>query len=196
MFVDKLPGLVGGLAITPDWLHVDLFFHSLADFDRHEYDGVRVLFDRASLFPDGDQPREGGRPGTPYWPEGAVNLFIYFLGNLVTVLGRDERVVANQGVGALRDLLIVLMLAERGVHRTGGAKRLNAYLSPEQRLCLEQIPAVGSTRAEILAANQYLVREFLRRAKSLASQTGSSWPSDFVAATLSHLHNHLEVRFG
>jgi hypothetical protein len=195
VFVDKLPGLVGGLAITPDWLHVDLFFHGLAGFDRHEYDGLRVLFDRCSLFPDGDQPRVGGRPGTPYWPERTVTLFIYFLGNLVTVLGRDERIVANQGVGVLRDLLITLMLAERGVHRTGGAKRLNAYLSPEQRHCLEQIPTAGTSRSELLAANQYLSREFLTRARSLARETSTPWPEAFVTATLAHLHNHFNIRF-
>ncbi len=29
VYADSLPGLVGGLGITPDWLHVDLFFHGL-----------------------------------------------------------------------------------------------------------------------------------------------------------------------
>ena len=195
VFSDRLPGLIGGLGITPDWLHVDLFFHPLAAFDRHEYDGIRVLFDRDSLFPDGDQVRQGGRPGTPYWPAGAVNLFFYFLGNLVVVLGRDERVVANQGVGVVRDRLIELMLAERGVRRTGGAKRLNAYLSDEQRRCLEEMPAVGSDPADIVAANQYLCREFIRRGTALAEQTGQPWPQDFVNATLAHLQRHFGVDF-
>src|SRR5262245_51448306 len=153
VLADAIPGLIGGLGITPDWLHVDLVVHPLGSFDRFQYDGIRVLFDRdGTLFPDGDIPAKHGRPGEPYWPAATVNLFFYFLGNLVTVLGRDERIVGNQGVGAVRDQLIALMLAERGVHRTGGAKRLNALLSDEQRAALEVMPAAGSDNAEIIAA--------------------------------------------
>jgi predicted nucleotidyltransferase len=196
VFTDGVPGLIGGLGITADWLHVDFFVHPPAAFDRLEYDGVRVLFDRdGSLFPAGDQPREGGRPGTPYWPEGAVNLFFYFLGNLVTVLGRDERIAANQGLGITRDQLIALMLAEHGVRRTGGAKRLNAFLSTEQRHCLESMPPAGHDPADLIAANQYLCREFIRRGTALAALTGHSWPQEFVDTTLAHLRRHFGVDF-
>ncbi|MGW6281523.1 nucleotidyltransferase domain-containing protein [Kribbella sp. NPDC055071] len=193
---DGLPGLIGGLGITPDWLHVDLIVHPLAAFDRFQYDGVRVLFDRdGTLFPDGDIPREGGRVGEPYWPATTVNLFFYFLGNLVTVLGRDERIVANQGIGVVRDQLIALMLAERGVRRTGGAKRLNACLSDEQRATLEAIPPAGTDPADIIAANQYICRDFIRRATALAHHTNNPWPTDFVEATLTHLKNHFHTNF-
>jgi predicted nucleotidyltransferase len=197
VLADRIPGILcGGLGITPDWLHVDLIIHPLAEFDRFQYDGVRVLFDRdGTLFPDGDQRPTGGRPDRPYWPEQTVNLFFYFLGNLVTVLGRDERVVANQGVGVLRDQLIALMLAERGVRRTGGAKRLNALLSDEQRATLEAIPPVGTDPADILRANEYIVRDFIRRGTALAERTGNRWPQAFVGATLAHLRHHLAVDF-
>ncbi|WP_405063608.1 aminoglycoside 6-adenylyltransferase [Kribbella sp. NBC_01505] len=196
VFTERLGTLAGGLGITPDWLHVDLIAHPLASFDRFQYDGVRVLFDRdGTLFPDGDQPAQHGRPGTPYWPESVVQMCFYFLGNLVTVLGRDERIAASQGVGVVRDQLIRLMLAERGVRRTGGAKRLNALLSAEQRTVLEAIPPTGTDPTDIIAANQYLCREVLRRGKALAEQTGEPWPADFVNATLAHLHQHFGVPF-
>ena len=196
VWADRLPGLVGGLGITADWLHVDLVVHPLGSFDRFQYDGVRVLFDRdGSLFPDGDIPPKGGRPGEPYWPAGNVNIFFYFLGNLVTVLGRDERIVANQGIGAVRDQLIALMLAERGVRRTSGAKRLNAYLSAEQRAVLEAIPAAGTDPADIIAANQYICRQFIERGTALAKATGEEWPAEFVDATLAHLRDHFGVDF-
>jgi predicted nucleotidyltransferase len=196
VLVDRLPGLLGGLGITTDWLHVDLIAHPLNSFDRFQYDGVRVLFDRdGTLFPEGDIPPKGGRPGEPYWPQGPVNLFFYFLGNLVTVLGRDERVVGNQGIGAVRDQLIALMLAERGVRRTGGVKRLNAYLSDEQRAALEAIPAAGTDPTDIIAANQYICREFIRRGTALAERTGQPWPTAFVDATLTHLRNHFDLDF-
>ncbi|TDD46390.1 hypothetical protein E1263_36665 [Kribbella antibiotica] len=196
VFTQRLGTLAGGLGITPDWLHVDLIAHPLAAFDRFQYDGVRVLFDRSgTLFPDGDQPAEHGRPGTPYWPDGAVQMFLYFLGNLVVVLGRDERIVANQGLGVARDQLISLMLAERGVRRTGGAKRLNSLLSAEQRAALEAIPAAGSDSFDLITANQYLCREMLRRGQALAETTGEPWPTEFVEATLAHLHRHFGVPF-
>jgi predicted nucleotidyltransferase len=196
VLADPIPGLVGGLGITADWLHVDLVIHPLESFDRFQYDGLRVLFDRdGTLFPDGDIPATGGRPGEPYWPSVAVNLFFYFLGNLVTVLGRDERIVGNQGIGAVRDQLISLMLAERGVHRTGGAKRLNALLSDEQRAALEAIPAAGSDPADIVAANQYICGQFVDRGTALAEATGEKWPTEFVDATLAHLRNHFGVDF-
>jgi predicted nucleotidyltransferase len=197
VLTDRVPGLVGGLGITADWLHVDLFAHPLSSFDRFQYDGVRVLFDRdGTLFPDGDVPPTGGRPGEPYWPAANVNLFFYFLGNLVTVLGRDERIVGNQGIGVVRDQLIALMLAERGVRRTSGAKRLNALLSAEQRSALEAIPAAGTEPADIIAANQYICRQFIARGTALAERTGNLWPAEFVDATLTHLHNHFGVTFG
>jgi predicted nucleotidyltransferase len=196
VLTDRLPGLIGGLGITPDWLHVDLIVHPLASFDRFQYDGVKVLFDRdGTLFPEGDIAPQGGRPGEPYWPAGAVNLFFYFLGNLVTVLGRDERVVANQGIGAVRDQLIALMLAERGVRRTSGAKRLNALLSDEQRAALEAVPAAGTGPADVVAANQYICRQFITRGTALAKLTDNLWPTEFVDATLQHVRNHFQVDF-
>jgi predicted nucleotidyltransferase len=196
VLTDGLPGLIGGLGITADWLHVDLIVHPLESFDRDQYDGVRVLFDRdGTLFPDGDVAPKGGRAGDPYWPAGNVNLFFYFLGNLVTVLGRDERIVGSQGIGVVRDQLIALMLAERGVRRTSGAKRLNALLSDEQRATLEAIPAAGTDPVDIIAANQYICRQFITRGTALAKLTESPWPTEFVEATLTHLRNHFQVDF-
>lgn len=196
VLTDRVPGLIGGLGITPDWLHVDLVAHPLTSFNRLQYDGVRVLFDRdGTLFPDGDIPSAGGRPGEPYWPAANVNLFFYFLGNLVTVLGRDERIVGNQGIGAVRDQLVALMLAERGIRRTGGAKRLNALLSDEQRATLEAIPSAGTDPADIIAANQYICRQFITRGTTLAERTASPWPTDLVEATLAHLQNHFHASF-
>ncbi|MFF0266490.1 nucleotidyltransferase domain-containing protein [Kribbella sp. NPDC004536] len=193
---DRVPGLIGGLGITADWLHVDLFAHPLATFDRFQYDGARVLFDRdGTLFPDGDLAPTGGRPGEPYWPAVNVGLFFYFLGNLVTVLGRDERIVGNQGVGVIRDQLVALMLAERGVRRTGGVKRLNPLLSDEQRATLEAVPSAGTEPSDIIAANQYLCRQFITRGTALAKLTDNPWPTEFVEATLLHLRNHFGVDF-
>ena len=125
-----------------------------------------------------------------------MKLFFYFLGNLVTVLARDERVVANSGIVAVRDQLVRLMRAERGVTRTGGAKHLNAHLSPEQRAFLESIPAAGTNPADILAANRFICAEFVRRGRALAEATNAAWPDRLEEATLRRLRDHFGVEFG
>lgn len=66
----------------------------------------------------------------------------------------------------------------------------------QQRATLEAIPAAGSNPTDILAANQYLVREFIHRATALANQTNAPWPQPFVDATLTHLHRHFGINFG
>ncbi|HZE39187.1 MAG TPA: hypothetical protein VE172_10290 [Stackebrandtia sp.] len=192
---DRIPGVTGGLGITPDWLHVDLIFHGLSEYDPDQYDAVLPLFDRrGDVLPGRRMPDD--TPGEPYFPSDVVNLFLYFLGKLVTVLGREEYVVAHSGLAVRRDLLSLLMCAERGVHRSGGAKRLNPFLDDERRARLEAVPAAGADREQILAAERYLTAEFLRRGRALAKRTGGEWPYAFEEATLAHLRRHLGVDFG
>ncbi|GLZ81349.1 hypothetical protein Afil01_61560 [Actinorhabdospora filicis] len=194
VLTDGIPGLSGGLGITPDWLHVDLIVHPLSEYDPDDYEAVLPLFDRSgNLLPEARVP---GGNGDPYYPRRNVRLFFYFLGNLVNVLGRREYVVANMGVSAVRDQLIALMRAERGVRRSGGVKRLNAFVSDEQREFLESIPAVGCEPKDIIAANQMICREFIRRGTALAAATGEEWPQEFVDATLTHLREAFGVEFG
>ena len=195
VLADPIPGLIGGLGITEDWFHVDLIAHPLAEYDPEQYEAVVPLFDRGGdLLPPARVPDTSDT--SPYFPERAVNLFFYFIGNLVTVLGRDERVVGNMGVNAIRDQLIAVMRAERGVRRSGGVKRLNAFLSAEQRAFLESIPSAGSDPQEIIAANRFICAEFIRRGRALAERTGAAWPERLEAATLRHLRNHFGVDFG
>ncbi|MEV0651317.1 nucleotidyltransferase domain-containing protein [Phytomonospora sp. NPDC050363] len=194
VLADPIPGLLGGLGITEDWLHVDLVVHSRSEYDPAAYEAVLPLFDRTGdLLPPARRPAGNGEP---YFPLPAVNLFFYFLGNLVTVLGRDERVVAGSGIVAVRDQLVRLMRAERGVRRTGGVKRLNAFLSAEQRAFLESIPPAGTDPAGIVAANRVICAEFVRRGRALAAATGEEWPARLEEATLRRLRDYFNVEFG
>ncbi|HEY1174800.1 MAG TPA: nucleotidyltransferase domain-containing protein [Phytomonospora sp.] len=195
VLADPIPGLIGGLGITEDWLHVDLVAHPLSEYEPGDYEAVLPLFDRTGdLLPPARRPSP--EHGEPYFPQRAVNLYFYFLGNLVTVLGRDERVVGNSGIVAVRDQLVQLMRAERGVRRTGGVKRLNAYLSLEQRAFLEAIPAAGTDPADIVEANRVICAEFIRRGRALADVTKTAWPDRLEEATLRRLRDHFGVEFG
>jgi len=195
VLADPIPGLLGGLGITEDWLHVDLIAHPLSEYGPDDYEAVLPLYDRSGdLLPPARRP--DAEHGEPYFPQQAVNLFFYFLGNLVTVLGRDERVVGNSGITAVRDQLVKLMRAERGVRRTGGLKRLNAFVSDEQRAFLESIPAAGTDPADIIAANRVICAEFVRRGRALAKATDAEWPDRLEEATLRRLRDHFGVEFG
>jgi hypothetical protein len=134
---------------------------------------------------------EVSEPGEPCFPDDVVDHYFYFLGNLVVTFGRRELVVARGGIQALTDLLVRLMLAERGIRETGGQKRLNPYLSGEQRTVLESIPGAAATRAEITAAVQSITTEFVRRGRALASLTNHPWPDRLQRATVAHLRRHL-----
>jgi hypothetical protein len=57
-----------------------------------------------------------------------VNLYFYLLGNLAVVLGRGEVLLAMNGAAMRRDIgLVPVMLAENGVRKHDGRKRLNRY---------------------------------------------------------------------
>ena len=194
VLVDAIPGVSGVLALSADWQHIDLVVHTETEYDPARYEAVAPMFDRTgSLLRETTAPDRVRQPIV--FPIDAVNLFFYFLGKLVTVLGRDELVVAHSGIVASRGQLVKLMYAESGIRAVGGVKRLNPFLSHEQRAVLEAIPAAGADRNEIIEANRYMTARFIERGKRLAEKTGAAWPQGLQDATLAHLHRHLDVDF-
>lgn len=178
--------VVGGFALTTAWEHVDLVVHARSTLGRP--DPCRVLHDPEGLLEERLGPVTSGEP---YYPADDVTLFLYLLGNLVVTVGRGELLVAHGGVGALRDLLVKLMLAENGVHKTDGQKRLNPHLTTEQRTVLEGLPTPGVRADEIVRACGVIRDELVERARRLADLTGASFPEELLAATDQHLARHL-----
>ena len=100
-----IPGVLGGIVITPEWLHLDLVFHRRSQCDPAALTTVEPLFDRTgTLLPAEHAPAAGG-PGEPYFPARAVSMYFYLLGNLAGVLGRGEVLLAVNGAIMRRDLL-------------------------------------------------------------------------------------------
>ncbi len=120
----------GGFAITSDWMHFDVAVHREGDRLFRDGAGIRPLFDRTGgLLPEAPTVGSVAQRG-PYFPREVVEWFFYMLGNLAVVVGRDEPVLGTNGAVQLRDTCLVpLMHAERGVMRTGGNKRLRAFLT-------------------------------------------------------------------
>ena len=178
--------VVGGFALTAAWEHVDLVVHARSGLRRP--DSCRVLHDPEGLLVE--RSGASGR-GEPFYPADDVTLFLYLLGNLAVTLGRGELLVAHGGVGALRDLLIRLMLSESGVRKADGQKRVNPYLTPQQRAVLESLPTPAVRAGEIVAACLVTRDEFVVRARRLAADTGQEFPEVLLAATDEHLRRLL-----
>jgi hypothetical protein len=179
-------GVVGGFALTTTWEHVDLVVHTRSALARPA--PCRVLHDPEGLL---EEQRDAVLPGDPYYPTEDVTLFLYLLGNLVVVAGRGELVVALGGFGALRDLLVRLMLAENGVRKSDGQKRLNPCLSAEQRGVLESLPVPAVDLDKVVRACRRVCDEYVARAHRLAARTGAAFPEELLAATDEHLRRHL-----
>ena len=107
-------------------------------------------------------------------------------------MGRSELALGVSGAITVRDTgLIPLMYAERGVVRYGGAKRLNRFLSAEQRVALEALPPLVATVESLIDFHIAVAREFTRRGRALALRTASAWPEVLERAVLEHLSRML-----
>src|SRR5436190_64476 len=147
--VQPFVGATGGTVLTPDWLHYDLVFHKEGSVDPRTVEGMVPLFDKCGLLPANPRPRPDRR-GAPFFPAGAVEQFLYMLGNMVSVVGRNEPIPLSNGVVLVRDMCLVrLLLAEQvwestREHTSGNpfpfTKRLRGYLTDEQNELLESLP--------------------------------------------------------
>jgi hypothetical protein len=81
------------------------------------------------------------------------------------------------------------------MHKTDGNKRLNRYLTPEQRAFLEALPPLTARRESIVEFNRRVAAEVIRRGRALASATGAVWPADLERATLAYLLRNLGIDF-
>ncbi|HXQ19914.1 MAG TPA: nucleotidyltransferase domain-containing protein [Acidimicrobiales bacterium] len=196
---------IGGICITPEWLHFDVVFHSASSIDAKNIEGMVPLVDKAGLLPDHPVPRPH-RHGDPFFPQAAVDMFLYMLGNMVTVVGRNDPIPATNGVIMVRDIALVgLLLAERGwattrEHASGNpfpfTKRLCSYLTEEQNMLLASLPPLEPTVDSAIEGYLALARIFLPRARRLAARTVHPWPEAYERASVSYFERSLGVVIG
>lgn len=188
-------GQVGGYALTPDWIHVDLSVHSEMDLEFPAERPVMPLFDRLGRLPTiPGSPIAGGEP---FFPTDAVDLYFYLFGNMVTVVARNEPLLLNNGVVVERDLCLTeLFYAERGLRHQGGAKRVRPFLTAEQYETLVSLPAIDGTLDRCVEACLALARVFVARGRALAARTGALWPYELERATGEHVERNLGVETG
>jgi hypothetical protein len=192
----------GGVCITAEWLHFDVVFNPQSAVDPKTVEGMVPLLDKADILPTEPIPRPD-RQGAPFFPLAAVEHFLYMLGNMVSVIGRDEVIPASNGVIMVRDIALVsLLLAERGwsstrEHQFGNpfpfTKRLRSYLTDEQNQLLVSLPPLEATIDSVIEGYIALARIFLPRARRLAELTGAEWPDAYVRASVRFFERSLGV---
>lgn len=205
VWISPFPGSIGGMCITPGWQHLDIVFHPRSELDPATVAGLVPLFDKAGLLSAGPVPRPDRR-GEPFFPAAAVRMFLYMLGNMVSVVGRNEVVPGANGVIMVRDVALVgLLLAEQGLstlreHPAGNpfpfTKRLRRYLTDEQNRVLESLPPLTTTWDSIIDSYAAMARIFLPRARRLAQRTGATWPAAYEQATVSYFERMLGADLG
>jgi hypothetical protein len=100
------------------------------------------------------------------------------------------------GVVIVRDTCLVpLLLAARGVRRRGGMKRLNRWLSTEDRAVVESVPPLVATVDAVVDAQLHVARIFIERGRALAAQLGERWPEELEQATVRHVEHGLGIDF-
>jgi hypothetical protein len=168
--------------VTPEWVRFDL---AIVSTDRPAAAGaMKTLLDKDGLtekLPPSPPPRAAD-------PAFLAEEFLRVLGLLEVVAGREEWLVGTDGVWLLRGMLIDLMLIDR---ERGGVKRLNPFLTAEQRATLEALPAIEPTRAAVIDGSGAIARLFLPLARE---RLGEKYPSALEQATLAHLERALGIR--
>ena len=169
----------------------------------HAIEGMVPLFDKAGMLP-AEPTMRPDRHGDPFFPEGAVLMFLYMLGNVVAAIGRDEPVPASNGVIMMRDIgLVGLLLAEQGLastreHTFGSpfpfTKRLRRYLTEEQHALLQGLPPVCASIESAIDGYVALAEVFLPRAERLAVATGARWPAEYAQASIAHFEHAVGIR--
>jgi predicted nucleotidyltransferase len=174
-------------AITPDWMRFDIAFVTPTEFAVQDGASLRRL---AGDLDEAPPPRERRRDaGSPTRVLAIAHEFIRILGLLPVAVARQEWIVAQQGFGLLRQLTVDLFLEETALPPGArGVKRLNAFLTDDQRAALEAIAPPAADEAAIIAANRAIAALFLPRARRLAADLGLDWPEAFEAATRKRLH--------
>jgi hypothetical protein len=192
VMIRQIGNIAGGYAITPEWMHLDVVCHAASSYNpAARRGGYWPLFDRTGRLPV--ERSHGPDPhGDPYFPAEAVDFYYYLLGNLAVVLGRGELTLATNGAIMRRDMgLIPLMLAENGVRKNDGNKRLQPYLTDDQNAFLGTLPPLAQTRDSVIAFDRLVAAEMSRRGRALATVTGAEWPTSFEHATLAYLRREL-----
>lgn len=178
--------------IEPDWLRYDVSVGTPQILARRTRSSLAPLYDPAGLSAGVRKPGPVQEPD-PDRISWIGQEFLRVLGLLPVVVGREEFVVGQSGVGLLRSMLIDLMLEDVAVEDRGGALHLNRLLPADRQQILAELPPLRATRDSVIAGHVACTAVFLPLARDLHARCGLDWPQELEDAVRRHLSEALSV---
>ncbi|BDP43092.1 hypothetical protein DAETH_30610 [Deinococcus aetherius] len=178
-------------ALTHDALRLDLWPH------RGESVGLDPVAVRVLHETPGSLRWESGGPppdGVALARRGLAQAreFWRCLTLLPAVIGRDERLVALNGLLVEVGLVCDLLMLGAGTVRDRGVKNLNAFLSPEDRQHLEALVTLGDLSPRtLIRAHLALARLVRAHGPHLARRAGEPYPQALEDTALNYVRSEL-----
>ena len=178
------PGFPQGVfGLLDDGLKFDVFVHDPGEFDLATLNYHTPVFDRPGSRFSGDpelEPVAGYREVGRFFPAHAVEVFYLSLEGLPQLLCRGEHYLALRNCALRADASWVpLFLAENGIEKFDGKRRLAGYLDAEQNAVLVRLMDRPRDAAGLVRAVEWELTEFAGRARALAREAGAEWPQEF-----------------
>lgn len=179
-------------AMTVDGLRLDIWIHAAEQLALGNK-AVRVLVDKGDhldLTPTEVPPPDADARAAAL--AGHIAEFWRMISLMPSVIGRDERIVAVQGIGFELMPLSEVLMAQAGVRRDAGIKRLNAYLLDEARRDLESaLHMDGLTRASLVRLHLRLAALMRRVGPQVADAYGFAYPHALEQTVLGYVAEEL-----
>ncbi|MGR3323538.1 MAG: aminoglycoside 6-adenylyltransferase [Pseudooceanicola sp.] len=176
--------------VLDDWRRADLHLVPRRALEGRAQDRLRPLIDPEGMHHALPERSAPAQPGAAMLA-GRIQEFLRILGLVPVALNRREFVVAQQGHGMLRDMLIAQMKADAAAPPDTGMLHLRRDLPEADIAVLEALPLPRPDREGILDAQMAVAAVFLPRARRAAERLGVDWPDRFEAATRARLSSAL-----
>lgn len=193
-FLRTFPHTTITTGVMDDGARFDVVLETEEDL-RRPRKHLKILYDRSGGLWERLRTEEGPPPVDPDRVAFLLDEFWRCVGLLPIVMARGELIAAHQGHMFMINIVAEIALAADGIPRTWGAKRLNPYLKPSDRLEMEEmLPAAPDFFA--LAEGVIRMAQFVaRRGRECAAQHGIPYPEEWERSTLRNLKRELN-RFG
>jgi len=184
----------GGMinAMTVDGLRLDVWMHAGEQMALGG-EAVRVLYDKGDYLDLTTSAHAA--PDTTERVAALERQMVEFwrmIAMLPTVLGRNERIVAFQGLGFELGPLNEVLIARAGRTRETGIKRLNTFVSDESRRALEDALRVDELTLPALARAHLRLAALMRRVgPAVAATHGFVYPHELEQTVVRYVSDEL-----
>lgn len=184
-------------ALTVDGVRLDLWIYDVPPVLNAT--ATHILFDHADRLQfqaPAEQAPGPPAPGAVAETAAALRLLIEefwrCIALLPTVIGREEQIVAFQGLNVELGLLLEILQRGHGIVREAGVKRLNAYLPAAARTQIEASLALGGINpAALVDAHLGLSAIVRAEGRELAARWGFDYPAALEATVLAYVAREL-----